>query len=157
MCHESKRIIVINLHRLTNESGNGDAICLSQCNRSIGVKCATKKNRKEMSKEIRNYLHTINEGKKVIIVSDFNHEIGGDEMQQFYREIVIQDLLSGHERVPWNCTCVAFKRRSRCIDHIAVSKVLVPFAEKFEVIDWDEKFSTCHRGHVIELNLDQFL
>ena len=33
---------------------------------------------------------------------------------------------------------------------------LIPFIEVFEVIEWDEKVYAYHRGHVVELNLENF-
>ena len=60
-------------------------------------------------------------------------------------------MLSGHERIPWNGEDVTFKRGSRYIDSIAMSEGLMKFVEWFEVADWDEKISTDHRGHEIEL------
>ena len=100
-------------------------------------------------------MHEINAGKELIISGEFNQEIGGDEPQQFYREMGVQDVLSGHERIPCNERDFIFKRGSRRIDSISVSEGLMTSVERCEVIDWDETFSTDHRVNVIELNLEQ--
>ena len=92
--------------------------------------------------------------KEIIIKGDYNQHIGGNETQQFYREIGVQDILSGREKISWNDGHVTFKRGSKFIDSIAVSEGMMPFIERFEVIEWDEKVYTDHRGHVIEFNID---
>ena len=154
--HESKRTIALNLHRFPYGYGKGYATCLFQCNRSIGAKYTVRKYRKEMLKEIKDHLNKINAGKEEMIVGDFNQEIGGDGTQQFYSEIGVQYVLSGHGRIPWNDRDITFKRGSRCADYISVIEGLILVVEGFEVTDWDEKISTDHRGNVIELNLEQF-
>ena len=72
MRHGIKKIIVLNLHRLHYGSGKGDATCLSQHNRSNGSECTDKKCRKEILKEIKDYLHEINKRKEAIILGDLN-------------------------------------------------------------------------------------
>ena len=106
-----------------------------------------------MLKEIKDYLHEINARKESIVAGSFNQETCGDKTQQFYCEIGVQDVLSGHEGIPYDDIDVKFKRGSRCIDSIAVSEGIMPFVEGFEVIDWDENILKDHRGHAIELNL----
>ena len=64
--------------------------------------------------------------------------------------------MSGHERISCNDRDVTFKRSIRHTESIDVSEGLMPFTEGFKVMDWDEKISTDHRGHLIELNLEQF-
>ena len=56
-------------------------------------------------------------------------------------------------KVSWNDRDVTFKRGSRCIDSIAIREGLTPFIEGFEVIEWDDKISMDHRGHIVEVNL----
>ena len=42
------------------------------------------------------------------------------------------------------------------IDSIAASEGLMPFIEGFEAIEFDEKTSSDHSGHVVKLNLENF-
>ena len=53
-----------------------------------------------MLKERNNYLHQISAGKEVVVAGEFNQNIGGDEIQQSYREKGVQDVLSGCGRIP---------------------------------------------------------
>ena len=67
----------------------------------------------------------MNGEKEMIFVGDCNQCIGGNETQQFYREIGVQDVLSRHETFLWHDRDATFKRGSRCIDYIAVSEGLM--------------------------------
>ena len=154
--HEKKIIIVINLHRTPDGPGRGLKTCLSQHNRTTVIEHTARKHRKDLLKDIKKYLHEINEDKEIIIAGDFDQATGGDEMQRFYREIGVKDALWCHDHTPWNVRDVTFKRGSRCIDTIAISDGLMICLEGHEVIDWDEKIKNDHRGHAIDLNLEDF-
>ena len=76
-------------------------------------------------------------------------------MQQFY-ETGVKDILSGWGKVSRNDRDATLKRGSRCADYVAASEGLIRFIEGFEAIEWYDKTSTDCRGHVVELNLENF-
>ena len=94
--------------------------------------------------------------KRKIIAGDYNQHTRGNETQKFYREIGVQDVLSEWETASWNDRDVTIKRGSRHIHSIVVSEGLMPIIEGFEAIEWDDKMSADHRGHILELNLEKF-
>ena len=85
-----------NLYMLPDGSGKGDATFLSQCN--MRTEHTHRKYRKDLLREIKDFVQEINTEKEIIISGCYNQHIGANETQQFYREIGVQDILSGHEK-----------------------------------------------------------
>ena len=58
----------------------------------------------------------LNEEKEISIAGDCNQHVGGNEIQNVYYEIGVQDVLSEWKKSSWNDRDVTLKRGSRCID-----------------------------------------
>ena len=59
--HEKRTMIVTNMHRLPDGSGRGLKTYPSKYNRTIGIKNTERKDRKELLKDAKKFLHEKNE------------------------------------------------------------------------------------------------
>ena len=59
----------------------------------------------------------MNVQKEIIIAGDYNQHVEGDETQQFYREIGVQEILSGFEK---NRGRIGMQRSNEVVDALTL-------------------------------------
>ena len=64
--------------RLSDGSGRGDATCLSQYNKEIGIEFTSRKHSKDLLREIKEYAQEINTEKEIVIAGYYDQCIGGN-------------------------------------------------------------------------------
>ena len=87
-----KTLITITMHRTPQGTNQGIQSTTSQHNQILGkVKSATH-HRKEIFKDIVNYVKSFNKPVDVMIGGDCNQDIASTEVQQFFNELQMKDV-----------------------------------------------------------------
>ena len=98
--HKNKTIAVINVYRISSSSSNGNLCSLTQYNLLEGKVRSPAEYRKEIFKQIKEYLNENEDINDVLLAGDLNQNIASNKIQAFFQEIGVQDVHSMYNNIP---------------------------------------------------------
>ena len=153
--HNSKTLAIINLNRIPATSSKGPRCCITQYNIAKGTSKNNTQYRKEILKQIKEYIQ-IKNFNDIIISGDYNQNIAANEIKQFYREIGVKDMHSTINHIEISQMDNTNVKGSYPIDSIAASSEISEYIEGCQMVDHNEIIYIDHRGYMVDINLEDY-
>ena len=156
MCN-GKRLELINLYRIPMKS-DSDGIYSSLAQYQLkDAKAKTAKDyRKEIFKEIKNYIRNNESINDIIIAGDYNQNINGKEVQKFHEDIGVKEIHVKINNIRMENLDKTYKNGSTPIDSIAATNGVMDFVEGCELLGYNEIVETDHRAYMIDVNINEY-
>lgn len=94
--HNGKKVLFINIYRIPVKSTQGSWCSLTQYNVVEGNAKSSGEYRKEIFKEIKQYVNQKEDIDDIIIAGDLNQNVNANEIRQFFTDLGVDDV---HSRI----------------------------------------------------------
>ena len=109
---------------------------------------------KEIFRDIKCYLDTIEISYEIVIGGDYNQDIVSKEVVDFHAELGVRDAYSLFNMIELEDLDYVFIARSKYIDSIAASYNLIEFVEGSQLYNTNKIINTDYRSYMIDINIE---
>ena len=154
--HNGKKVLFINIYRIPVKSTQGPWCSLTQYNVVEGNAKSSGEYRKEIFKEIKQYVNQKEDIDDIIIAGDLNQNVNANEIRQFFTDLGVDDVHSRINRIENKDLDKTQVPRSNPIDLIAALEGLMEFIEGSKLLSHNEIVWSDHRAYVIDVNFEDY-